>query len=201
MPAEEIIRYALSFLGGGIISAVGNWVYLSWSARRAREVDLLREQNRLLYGPLFFFTSQNEALFKLAGHVNEVRREYFEGGNWSDEAQAQEVLGKQHIATIGLGNTYVKRVVRNNDKVMEILEKNWYLIEPADIEILSRFQVDYTRYLVEAKEQGTKGIPFQVIMKLGEIPFMHPDVMTCVREAFSRQRHRILKLTGVKADA
>src|ERR1039457_50696 len=114
MPAEEIIRYALSFLGGGIISAVGNWVYSSRSAHRAREVDLLREQNRLLYGPLFFFTSQNEALFKLAGHVNEVRREYFEGRKWSEEAQAQEILSKQHDATIQLGNTYVERVVKNN---------------------------------------------------------------------------------------
>jgi hypothetical protein len=37
MPAEEIIRYVLSFLGGGVISAGGNWAYTSWSARRARE--------------------------------------------------------------------------------------------------------------------------------------------------------------------
>jgi hypothetical protein len=188
MPAEEIVRYGLSFLGGGIISAVGNWFYSSWSTRRAREVDLLQEQNRRLYGPLFFFTSQNEALFKLAGHVNEVRREYFEGRRWIDEAQVQEVLSKQHIATIQLGNIYVERVVKNNDKVMEILENNWHLVEPSDITILSRFQVDYTRYLVEAKEQATKEIP-------------HPDVMACVRDAFGRQRRRLLKLTGVKADA
>jgi hypothetical protein len=51
MPAEEIIRYGLSFLGGGIISAVGNWFYSSWSTRRAREVDLLQEQNRRLFVP------------------------------------------------------------------------------------------------------------------------------------------------------
>jgi hypothetical protein len=201
MPPEEIIRYVLSFLGGGVISAAGNWVYTSWSARRAREVEFLREQHRLLYGPLFFFTSQNEELFKLAGHVDTVRRDYFEGKKWSGEEQAQEALSKQHLATIQLGNTYIERVVKNNERVMDILEKNWHLVEPADVEILSRFQVDYTRYLVEAKEQAVKGIPFGVVMKLGDIAFMHPSVMVCVRETFKRQRARLLKLTGVKGDA
>jgi hypothetical protein len=65
MPTEETVRYTLSFLGGGFIAAVGNWIYSNWSAGRAREVEWLREQLRLLYGPLFFFTSQNEELFKL----------------------------------------------------------------------------------------------------------------------------------------
>jgi hypothetical protein len=75
MPFEEIIRYLLSFLGGGLVAAVGNWLHSSWSARRAREVEMLREQLRLVYGPLFFFTSQNEELFKLTDNVQNARRE------------------------------------------------------------------------------------------------------------------------------
>ena len=72
---QEIIRYLLSFLGGGLVAAVGNWLHSSWSARRAREVEMLREQLRLVYGPLFFFTSQNEELFKLTDNVQNARRE------------------------------------------------------------------------------------------------------------------------------
>jgi hypothetical protein len=194
---EEIIRYLLSFLGGGFVAAAGNWVHSSWSARRAREVEMLREQMRLLYGPLFFFTSQNEELFKLTGNVQDARREFFEDKKWSNEEQTLEALSKQHLATIELANTYVERVVKNNEKVMDILEKNWHLVDPGDIEILSRFQVDYTRYLVEAKEQGATGVPFSVVMKLGNISFMHPDVIARTRATFERQRARLAKLTGV----
>jgi hypothetical protein len=73
MTFEEIMRYVSSLIGGGLIAAVGNWIYSSRSARRAREVDFLRDQLRLLYGPLFFFTSQNEELFKLADNVQNAR--------------------------------------------------------------------------------------------------------------------------------
>lgn len=177
MPTEEIIRYLSSLVGGGFVVAVGNWVHSSWSARRAREVEMLREQMRLLYGPLFFFTSQNEKLFKLAGNVQDARREFFEDKEWSNEERTQEALSKQHLATIELGNTYVERVVKNNERVMDILEKNWHLVDSGDVEILSRFQVDYTRYLVEAKGQGLTGVPISVVIKLGHISFMHPDVI------------------------
>jgi hypothetical protein len=197
MSIEEIIRYMPSFIGGGVVAVVGNWVHSSWSARRAREVEGLREQLRLLYGPLFFFTIQNEQLFKLTGNVQDARREFFEGKKWSNEEKAQEALRKQHLATIELGNTYVKRVVKNNERVMDILENNWHLVEPGDIEVLSRFQVDYTRYLVEAKDRGITDVPFSVAMKLGPISFMHPDVIVRVRATFERQRARLVKLTGV----
>jgi hypothetical protein len=66
------------------------------------------------------------------------------------------------------------------------VENNWHLVDPGDVEILSHFQVDYTRCLVEAEEQGRKDIPFSVVMKLGEIPFMRQDVIACVRGMFER---------------
>jgi hypothetical protein len=197
MAPEEIVRYVLSFFGGGSVATVGGWLHSSWSARRAREVESLRDQLRLLYGPLYFFTSQNEELFKLSGNVQEARHEYFEGRKWSEEDATSEALTKQHLATIGLGNTYVERVIKNNERVMNILETNWHLVDVRDIEVLSRFQVDYTRYHVEAKEPGTKDVPFSVVMKLGDISFMHPDVIARVREAFQQKRARLVKLTGL----
>lgn len=158
---------------------------------------MLQDQLRQLYGPLFFFTSQNEELFKLTGNIEDARREFFEGKQWSNEERTQEALSKQHLATIELGNTYVERVVRNNERVMDIIEKSWHLVDRGDVEILSRFQVDYTRYLVEAKDRGATGVPFSVRVKLGHIPFMHPDVIACVRATFERKRARLVRLTGV----
>ncbi|MGO9010288.1 MAG: hypothetical protein ACLQPN_09305 [Bryobacteraceae bacterium] len=198
MPLDEIIRYVSSFLGGGCVAAVGNWVYSNWSARRAREVEVLRDQLRLLYGPLFFFTSQNEQLFKVTGDVERARAKFFEGKNWSSEEEALEELTKRHSATIDLKNAYIERVVKNNEQVMDILEKNWHLADPRDVEVLSRFQVDYTRHLVEIKESRAADVPFPVRMELGDIHFMHPDVIACVRATFDRQRARLTKLTGVR---
>ena len=102
------------------------------------------------------------------------------------------------MATIELANAYVERVVKNNERVMDLLEKNWHVVDPGDVEILSRFQVHYTRYLVEAKEPGRKEVPLSVVIKLGNIPFMHPDVITCARKTFERRRARLMKLTGVR---
>ena len=136
--------------------------------------------------------------FRLADNVANARREFFEGKKWSNEEKAQEALSEQHLATIELGNTYVERVVKNNERVMETLEKNWHLVDPGDVEILSRFQVDYTRYLVEVTDKGVAGIPFSVVMKLGDIPFMRPDIIARVRATFEGKRLRLVKLTGVQ---
>jgi hypothetical protein len=200
MPAEEIFRFVASFLGGGFVAAAGNWVYSTWSARRAREVEMLGEQVRLLYGPLFFLTSQAQQLFELTDSVEVARREFFEGKNWSNEQQTQDALSRQHLATIELKNAYVERVVKNNERVMDILERNWHLVDRGDIEILSRFQVDYTRYLVEERDQRAAGIPFSVRMKLGHVAFMHPDVIARVRATFERKQARFAKLTGVSRE-
>src|SRR5258708_5105012 len=131
MSSEEITRFLASLFGGGSVAVVGNWIYSNWSARRAREVEALREQLHLLYGPLFFLTSQNEELFKSTDKVRGVYDEYFVG-KWSEDENTQNTLDKQAEATIELQNTYISRVVKNNDRVMDILERNWHLANSVD---------------------------------------------------------------------
>jgi hypothetical protein len=133
--------------------------------------------------------------------VKRVYQEHFDGKNWSDDERTQNTVTKHAEATIELGNIYVRRVVENNARVMDLLEKNWHLMDAADVEVLSRFQVDYTRYLVEATGKGGEGLPFGVVVKLGAISFMHPDTTTRARETFQRKRARLIKLTGVKEQA
>jgi hypothetical protein len=186
-----------SIVGGGLIGAVVNWISSSRAARRAREADFIRDQLRLLYGPLFFFTSQNDELFKLAGNVQDVRRAIFEDKNWSTDEHTQAALGQQHMATIEMANAYVERVVKNNERIMDILENNWHVVDSGDIEVLSRFRVDYTRYLVEVMGPGKKDVPLSVVRQLGPIPFIRPDFIACVRTTFERLRERLMKLTGV----
>jgi hypothetical protein len=84
MSPEEIIRIIGSFLGGGLVAAVGNWIHANRSARREKEIAWLQEQLRLLYGPLSFFAGQNEQLFMLTGNVQAAHQEHFTG-QWSDD--------------------------------------------------------------------------------------------------------------------
>ena len=72
-------------------------------------------------------------------------------GRSGARVDTRAAVTKQHLATIDVGNTYIERVVKNNERVMDILEKNWHLVDADDVEVLSHFQVDYTRYHVEAK--------------------------------------------------
>ena len=64
MATEEIVRYVMSFLGGGMVVAVINWVKELRSAARQREVGYLQDQLRFLYGPLHCLTAQNLETFK-----------------------------------------------------------------------------------------------------------------------------------------
>jgi hypothetical protein len=193
MPPLEIIRLITVCVGGGLAVAVGNWIHANRSARREREIARLQEQLRLLYGPLWFFTSQNEQLLKLAGSVQDAHQEFFTG-KWSTDATTQSSLVEAGEATTSLSNMYVERVVENNSRVMAVLEANWHLTDLADVEIFSRFQVDYTRFLSEVKQRGRQKVPLQIMMKLGPIPFMHPDMIARVHAAVQQKQARLAEL-------
>src|SRR6267142_3611809 len=109
MSPDEIIRYVLSFLGGGVVAAIGNWIYASKSARRQSEMQYLLSQLQSLYGPLYFFTSQNEQLFKLYNDIHNAYSAYF-GRQRSQEPATQKALSTGAEATINLGNIYVRQV-------------------------------------------------------------------------------------------
>jgi hypothetical protein len=197
MADKTIFDYTAAFLGGGSIVAVGGWIHSNWSARRAREVEALREQLRSLYGPLYFFTRQNEELLQLHQKVEDARYKFFEGRGANLDTDALESLSKQHTRVIDLKNTYSQRLIDNNKRVMDLIEKNWHLVDASDVETLAQFQVDHTRYLVESEGNGAAGIPFNVLQDLGSIPVARPDLMACARKTFERKRARLVELTGV----
>jgi hypothetical protein len=162
MSPEELIRYILSFLGGGVVAAVGNWIHANRSARRQREVAWLQEQIRSLYGPISFFTTQNEQLLKLAGNVHEAGSAHFANA-WSEDNRTQNIMQDNIDCTIKLGNMYVERVVENNARIMAILEAHWHLADPVDEAVFAGFKVDQTRFVTEVKQEGRKGVPFSIM--------------------------------------
>jgi hypothetical protein len=72
MTPEEIMRYIMSLIGGGLMVGVGNWINAARLARKQQTISEIRDQLRLLYGPLYFLTSQNEKLFGLSNTISEA---------------------------------------------------------------------------------------------------------------------------------
>jgi hypothetical protein len=192
-PTPDIPQLVVSFIGGGAASAAINWFHANRVAHREQEASFLSNQLAQLYGPLHFFASQNEQLFKLSDDVQQQYTEHFTG-RWSEQAAIQQSLDEAMMATIALSNSYIERVVENNARVSELLATNWHLVDPDDIEVFSRFQVHYTRYLHEVKQAGRAKIPFTIVMRLGPIPFMASEMIERVRSTFEKQQRRLQKL-------
>ncbi|MGG7056407.1 hypothetical protein [Nitrosomonas sp. ANs5] len=127
MTPEQFIQYLMSFLGGGFAVAVGNWVNSSVGIRRQREIDHLKGQLQSLYGPLSFFAQQNEKLFALCGAFSDAYTREIVQKNWSQDEKTRASVRADAETTIQLSNQYVVRVVENNGRIMEILEKGWHL--------------------------------------------------------------------------
>lgn len=192
MTPEQFIQYLMSFLGGGFAVAVGNWVNSSVGARRQREIDHLKEQLQSLYGPLSFFTQQNEKLFALCGAFNDAYTTEIAQKTWSQDEKTQTSVRADADTTIQLSNQYVGRVVENNGRVMEILEKGWHLVDTEDIEELAQFQVDFTRFKTEV--EGTLKTPFRIYKAVGDISYMRPSMMELIKKKVRAKEDRLREL-------
>jgi hypothetical protein len=153
----------------------------------------LQEQIRSLYGPLSFFTTQNEQLFRLCGNIDAAYSAFF-NREWSQDERTQKTLRKEADSTIALENAYAEQVAENSQRAMAVLEANWHLVDPEDADVLSQFQVDHIRFTTEVKEQRAREIPIKIAHALGPISYMRPDMVDCIRTAVRRKRARLAEL-------
>jgi len=190
----EIVRNVMIFVGGGFAVAVGNWFYSAWSSRKGQEINQLRDQLRSLYGPLFFFTSQNEKLFEINNKIHDAYKNEFIDKNWRPDQLTRQRVKEQAEATIALANDYTARAVRNNDRVMQILEAQWHLLDPDDIPVFSQFQVDYVRFQEEVRDKAQMRTPDAIYDSLGAISYMHPEFISRVKGQFESKQARLAEL-------
>jgi hypothetical protein len=101
------------------------------------------------------------------------------------DEHTQVALKKDADKVIDLSNKYIGVVIKNNDKVMEIIESNSPYIDREDIEFFNQFIVDYTRYKTEIDEEGRMVTPFMIYKRLGsEISFMRPQFIERVKQKY-----------------
>lgn len=162
MTTEEIIRLIFSFLGGGTIAAILNWIRIDRAEKRERKLNFLDTQIRKLYGPLYYFVCQSDKLFELNKKFHDAYDKEFVGQKFSQDQHTQEILKKESSETIEIANVYIKEVERNNGKIKEILDNNYSYIDPNDIDIFIKFYEHHIRLKKERNEKGKIKTPLLV---------------------------------------
>jgi hypothetical protein len=188
---EEITRLVFSFLGGGLVVGLLNLWQMSRQERKRRRIEAVRSELQGLYGPLQFFTSSNSQLFSLVDKLNEAYTAEYVGKNWSDSAH--ERVSAEAMQTIDLSNEYIRQVVANNERILEILIQNYALIDPDDTEVFAQFIVDYTRNKTEYSEGGLK-TPLNIYEHLGSVSFMRPKFIAAVDKRFRAKKAELKRL-------
>jgi hypothetical protein len=192
--SNETLNLIFSFLGGGVVVAIFDWIRINRAERVSRRLSTLNNQLRYLYGPLYFFTSQNEKCFELNDSIlRAYRKEYIEK-EYSNDAHTQENLRKETMLTLDIANAYVSLATQNNEKIIEILQDNYSYIDPEDVDIFQQIVVDYNRLKTERYESGKLKTPLEIYEHIGEIFFMRPDFIRRVKSKFTVKKNEIESL-------
>lgn len=196
MAGKEILNLVFSFLGGGLVVALLGWFKDYLSERKARKISILQDQLQKLYGPLEFFSSQNESFFNLNEKILRAYLDEFGGKNWAHDEETQRILKENRTTTIDVANAYVRLVTTNNDKILEILRNNYAHIDPDDIDIFAQFIVDYNRLKTETAYDGGPQIPPEIYNRMGSISFMRPEFMHRIKKKFNAKKKELESLVS-----
>lgn len=184
----------VSFLGGGIVSALINWARANRADKKDREIKFLDNQIRKLYGPLYYLVSQSEKLFQLNNRFHEAYNKEYCNKKWSQQQHAQEILEGEASATIEIANKYIEIVEKNNEKMKEILDNHYSLLDPEDIETMMVFFEHHTRLNVEKNCDGKITTPFRIYENIGDISFLRPEVINKIKTQFLNKKRKLENL-------
>jgi hypothetical protein len=194
MSIEDIVRLIFSFLGGGLVAGLLNWLRTARSERTSRRIEFVRSQLQELYGPLQFFTSCNAQLLGLSHKLNEAYKQEYIGKQWSQEYNTRERVSQRETQTIEIANQYAEQAVQNNKRILEILTAHYDLIEPADLEVCAQFIVHYTRLKTEIDEAGRLKTPDEIYRHLGGISLMPEQFIQVVDTRFTEKKTELEKI-------
>jgi hypothetical protein len=184
MSTEEILRLIFSFLGGGVVVGIMNWLKAIHSDKITRKVEYLTKQITNLYGPLYSFTSQNKQLFDLYRKLHGAYTKEYVQKNWPEDERTQKAIREEAMKTIDTANKYIEVVRSNNDRVVDIITSNFAYIDQDDIEIFNEFILDHTRLKTEINEDGKMDTPLMIYMHIEEISYMRPQFIKRVMQKF-----------------
>ncbi|MFC1488590.1 hypothetical protein ACFL6B_01950 [Thermodesulfobacteriota bacterium] len=186
------MTFLMALLGSGVGVAVVTAIFQIWTTMRQGELQIIQNQLSGLYGPLYYFTCLNKALFDLYGDYQGAYGKEFKDTNIAPEST--EYFKKEATAILDEANSYINtEVMQNNAKIIELLEKNWHLIDIDDVEIYSRFQIDMAR--LKRSEGQSFRTAISLSEHLGDVSFMRPNMIERVEAKWRLKRNRVEQLT------
>jgi len=180
-----ILGLIVSFVGGGTVSAIINWVRSSIAETKERSTKYIEQQLEKLYGPLYYLTLQSSKLFEIEKKLGDAYKVEYIDQKYSDDPVTRQRLREETDSVIELKNQYIEQVVKNNKKIIELLDNNFALIDADDVEIfINEFYEHFIRYQTE--EIGKT--PYMVYEHLGAISFLRPRFINRIKEKFDSKK-------------
>ncbi len=179
----EVLKLVVSAcIGGGVAGGIMNWYLQRRDRQEDRHIQAVRDRLEKLYGPIYFFTSQNEECFRLCDTFHKtLHSDKLHTVN--NDGHRQCYLRTEEIdEAIEISNDYVAMVRTNNDQIMGLLRHNWACGEPQDIPIFRQMMVDYIRNTTEFPAGKKMRTPLLMYREIGEVAFMRPEFMDRIRE-------------------
>jgi hypothetical protein len=189
----ELSNILVSLLGGGFAGTILTLIINYFSEKTQRKIMYIQEQLNNFYGPLHFIVLKNEKLFELNKRIMNAYDKEYVGKQWSQSESTQNGLDKETKDTIAMANEYIKQVKENNNKIIDIIDKNYSYADFKDNEILILFYEDYIRINKEI-ENELLILPRKIYFIVGEISFMRPEIISSIKKIYKRKKNELNKL-------
>lgn len=179
------ITIVVSLFSGSIGAAITAFFNI-YQNNVKKKKDFLEQQLQKLYGPLYWNISQIEKLFELNRKImNAYDQEYCDSSKeYSQEKSTQDALKNEVTVVIDVANAYITKVEQNSNRMMEILNDNYSYIDVDDISLFQIFYEHKVRIETEREQNGRLKLPIPIYNKMGNISFLKPEVMDCIKKKF-----------------
>ncbi|NBD25413.1 hypothetical protein [Paenibacillus glycinis] len=189
------INVLVSFIGGGAVGAILNWIRADLADKRLRRIKYLEDQLINLYGPLNFIISQSSKLFEIESKFQRAYKDEYIDKTYSEEKLTQERLEEDVKKTIKIRNEYIIQVSENNLKIKELLDKSFSYLDGEDIDlVMNYFYENFIR--LQTEERGK--VPFIIHKHVGDISFLRPEFIEGIRMKFIKKKQEVEKLSVEK---
>jgi hypothetical protein len=166
-----------------LLVAVVNHFQQGRAARRGRHAERLLQQLEQVYGPFYFYTTENADLLNRSGIVNQQYSDHYIKKQYSE--RGQKTISEEADVTIGVMNTYTARVTENNETMVRIITEHFALIEPDDLEAFRDLVTNVNRYKVESPM-----LPSRLRVDAEPIVFLRPEFAERIAKRVNELRER-----------
>lgn len=185
----EVVRLLLSLTSaviGGLVVVALKAVLDHRTERDRRRVEFLTKQLQSLYGPLYFYASQNQQLVAISSQLNDAYTKEYCEPNWGDNESTRRTLDEETTKTIDLINQYSRMMNENNFKMVELMVSNWFLVDPEDAQMLQEFVTACVRHRAEWIDERL-ATPRRIYKRVGPIITFNPKLVERLRERFEEK--------------